>query len=413
MQQAGRRFAIEEEFFFVDPVSGDLVGDGIDRVFPNREAMPPMVMGEVWCSQVEVATASECHTLDELRSDALAQRSIVVDAAARSGLALLASGRHPFSSARGQQADPRERHEARIERLAHLGLRWDDQALVSGLHVHVHVEEDDSLDIVDRKFRATQVANRLLRDIYVLVALGANSPFAGGAETGYSSSRLLSYTSTIPGDSADYLEHMASITVPGPSAADWNDILRGDVQVSERLPTIEFRTPDSLDNVEDALLIAVLARAMVNTAIDDMYNDKPYVPARLNVLRRAKAVATRHGLDRVLLDVDAKRLVPASELLMSSFLPRHENALRASGDWDYAHDGVLRLLREGTGARRQRLFHDRAVQRFGEAFAGPALVEELVRRTARGIPPVVQPDTVAVMDQGKKRQIPSPVSFQT
>ena len=32
MQQAGRRFAIEEEFFFVDPVSGDLVCDGIEHL---------------------------------------------------------------------------------------------------------------------------------------------------------------------------------------------------------------------------------------------------------------------------------------------------------------------------------------------------------------------------------------------
>jgi carboxylate-amine ligase len=63
--------------------------------------------------------------------------------------------------------------------------------------------------------------------------------------------------------------------------------------------------------------------------------------------------AARYGLEDDLVDVVGERLLPAPELLRV-LLDFVRPALEDHGEWDDASELVDRLLKEGTGAARQR-----------------------------------------------------------
>lgn len=130
-----------------------------------------------------------------------------------------------------------------------------------------------------------------------------------------------------------------------------------DARLSRNYPTVEIRVADVCLQPDDAVLIAALARALVDTAARQWRDNlpPPAVPAPL--LRLASWQANRYGIDAKLLHPLTAAPSPAQEVI--TLLMKHvRDALAENGDEEHA-TGLLRdLLARGTGASQQRTaFH--------------------------------------------------------
>jgi carboxylate-amine ligase len=135
-----------------------------------------------------------------------------------------------------------------------------------------------------------------------------------------------------------------------------------DVRPSDRYPTLEVRLCDALPRLDDVLLVAGLARALVETAAAEVVAGATDddLPDR-ELLQVARWRAARSGLEGDLIDPVTGRPVPARSAV-GRLLEHVAPALEATGE-----AGVLRTLADaaltsGTSARRQR----RVVERGGD-----------------------------------------------
>jgi glutamate---cysteine ligase / carboxylate-amine ligase len=126
-----------------------------------------------------------------------------------------------------------------------------------------------------------------------------------------------------------------------------------DARLSRRYPTIEIRVADVCTDLEDALVIAALTRALVDTVAADAAAGIPPPVVRSELLRVSAWGAARYGLDGELFDAQGNRSRPAADRL-DQLLDYVRPALGRAGDLNRVEHGVARLLREGTGATRQR-----------------------------------------------------------
>jgi carboxylate-amine ligase len=142
-----------------------------------------------------------------------------------------------------------------------------------------------------------------------------------------------------------------------------------DARLSARYPTVEIRVADVCTDPEDSVLVALLARALVETAAA-----APATGAwRADLLRVAAWRASRHGLTDDLVHPVEGRLAPPREVF--SALSAHVGpALREAGDEERVVDAFDRLMARGTGATRQR----RVLEASGDLVE---VVDDLARRT--------------------------------
>ena len=145
-------------------------------------------------------------------------------------------------------------------------------------------------------------------------------------------------------------------------------------RLSTRYPTVEVRVADVCLDVETAVLLAGLTRALVATALAEARRGTrvpaaPWVDAAL-------AAGARHGLAGAGVDPFTGRTVGARSL-RSRLLDHVDAALSDRGD----AESVIRLLRRldnrGTGADRQRAF-------FADAVSVPGFVDALARAALSG-----------------------------
>ena len=143
-----------------------------------------------------------------------------------------------------------------------------------------------------------------------------------------------------------------------------------------RVPTLDAgsrRIDQRQEDLEDAVLIAALCRAMVITAARQWERGDPPASLPPQWQRAATWRAARYGLTGDLLDPTTKAPVPSRDAV-GSLVADLRDALESTGDLGLVRDGTERLLRDGTGAERQR-----AVFRTSGSLA--AVVDDAVRRT--------------------------------
>ena len=227
------------------------------------------------------------------------------------------------------------------------------QELVTfGCHVHI--------GLGDREI-AVQVMNRARNWLAPMLALSASSPFWMGADTGYASYRTV-LISRLPMTGSpllfkSYSDYRATVqslintqTIQEATQICW------DLRLSERFPTLEFRVADACTTIDETILIAGLARALVRTCYEQTLLDIPYKAVRPELLRAAHWCAARSGLEADLIDVEAERSVPASELIQA-FLRFLRPALQAFGEWDEVQAIAQALLKRGSSAAQQRAIY--------------------------------------------------------
>lgn len=211
--------------------------------------------------------------------------------------------------------------------------------------MHVHTEITDG----EERVRAL---NALRPWLPVLLALSGNSPFWHGRDTGYASWRTILMrrlpTMGCPPffhDETDYrttVDRLIGLTVlPDAASVSWV------ARLSERFPTVEVRVFDVQLSVDDALLQALLTRALLTTIQPSVIrHDTKTIDASL-------WVAARGGLDATLphpVSGDPVGARHATEELFATLAP----TLEESGDLAFVAEHISRVLHEGTGATRQR-----------------------------------------------------------
>jgi glutamate---cysteine ligase / carboxylate-amine ligase len=153
-----------------------------------------------------------------------------------------------------------------------------------------------------------------------------------------------------------------------------------DIRLSEHAETIEFQVMDVCTHVDEAVMVAGLARALVSTCHERIEREEPYPKTRPELLRAAHWRASRHALDAELVDVEAGRAVPAREMI-EKLLAFVRPGLEESGDWDEVSTLVHDTLEHGNGARWQREAYERAGRL-------EDVVDMLIEETAQGTDPI-------------------------
>jgi carboxylate-amine ligase len=344
-------FGVEEEYQIIDPTTRELSGHGesvlrrAQRALGDKEVVP-----ELHTSQIEVLTPV-CLTLSEVRAELSRLRRSVIEAAAEEGLRIAAASTHPFSRWQEQPVTPRERYLEIVERERQLA----EEQVVFGFHVHVGLSDREA---------AIQVINHLRVWLAPLLALSANSPFWLGEDTGYASYRTQIWgrlpTAGPPGLFSSLAEHDALVrTLVRTGGVMERTQVYWDLRLPEKIETVEIRVADVCSRVDEAVMLAGLSRALVRTCHERARGGEPYPEARLELLRAANWVASRHGLDADLVDVEASRAAPAREVIWK-MLDFARPALEEHGEWEEISALVSETLEQGNGARRQRRAYESA-----------------------------------------------------
>jgi carboxylate-amine ligase len=359
---------VEEEYQIINTETRELRPRAARVISKAREDLGDEVTNELYQSQIEIGTPV-CHTLADVRAELIRLRRGVVEAAQRDGSRIAAAGTHPFSRWEGHPVTPKPRY---------LELHDDFQQLareqiIFGCHVHVGIADSEE---------AVQTMNRCRPWLAPVIALAASSPFWLGAETGYASYRTQLFSrwpmAGIPqvfGSRAEYDELVASLVTAG-MINDASNIY-WDARPSSHAQTLEFRMADVCPLVDEAVMVAGLCRALVRTELDQHRSGIPLGAPRPELLQAARWRASRFGLDGELIDVYARKSVPAGTLIeaMLTFL---RPALERQGDWDEVSDIVQTTLDRGNSAKRQ-------LWAFGQSGRLEDVVDLILRETVLGL----------------------------
>ena len=276
---------VEEEFVLLDPSTGATVLAGPELV--RMLGGEPGIAQELMRFQVETATGV-CTGLDEVGGELTRLRRLAADAAARLGCRLVASGVAPYRTP-GLDAmtdQPRYRELAR---------RYGPVVADAGTcacHVHVGVPSREA---------GVQVLARLRPWLAPLLAVSANSPIAGGHETGWASWRYAIWsrwpTAVPPAAWPDAAAYDAAVRrLIGQGAALDEPGVYFLARLSPRYPTVEVRVADVCLDVGAAVLLAGLTRALVATALAEARRGTPVAAPPARQVAAALAAAARQGL---------------------------------------------------------------------------------------------------------------------
>ncbi len=336
----GATVGVEEEFHLVDPETGELKS-GAGRLLAAESDAAHGAEAELRLSMIETASAV-CRGLDELRRDLAMRRAELAAAAREAGLAIAGCGSVPGSGTGRGAVFP----DPRYEWMAGQYRRLVDEHQVCAMQVQVGVPDRDL---------AVRLMAYLRPWLPVLLAMSGSSPLFQNGDTGYDSYRTIAisrWPTTGPpplvDTAAQYEEAVAALV--GTGVISDPGMIYFDVRPSARYPTLEIRVADACPLLDDVVLIAALARALVTTAAGTR-PDGP--PPTYPQHRAATWRAARSGLDDGLVHPVGWHEVPAGEAV-EALLTHVRPALEERGEWAAARSLTTALLARGTSARRQR-----------------------------------------------------------
>jgi carboxylate-amine ligase len=300
---------LEEEFALLDPSGLGLV----PRFEELRDAadadplLPESIAGELISSEIEIRSGRG----DDLVAATIAQRDRrrrLFALAAERGVALGATGTHPWSDYREQRIID-TKHYRRVEQ----GLKyvaWRNNTF--SLHIHVGIRGAD---------RVVQVCDLLRPTLPLLLAISANSPFLDGRDSGLHSARTQIFTKSFPrcgipdafGSWAPFARYV-QLLARTRSIVEYTQVWWS-IRPHISFGTVEVRICDAQITAAESEGLAALIVACIAQAARDVDEGVPRrdVPGRLldeNMWR-----ALRYGLDGELIDFEREQTYPAAAAL--------------------------------------------------------------------------------------------------
>ncbi len=363
---------IEEEYLLVDPATGDLVENPPPDLMAEAEvALGGQVSPEFMQCQIEVGTRV-CANIAEARDDLKRLRATVAEIANRHGLAPIAASTHPFANWNRQQHTHKERYDILARDLQRVARRL----LISGMHVHVGIDDDDlRIDLLG------QVGYFLPH----LLALSTSSPFWRGTDTGLKSYRIAVWDELPRTGLPEYVESygeyerivnaMIGAGLIGDATKIW-----WDVRPSARYPTLEMRITDLCTRLEDTVCLAAIFTCVLRMLYRLRRNNQRWRRYPAMLINENRWRAQRYGFDEGLVDFGLGRVVPYADLLeeLLAYIAEDAEALGCQAEVEHART----ILARGTSAHRQLDIYNTAVAggtEPGEALR--AVVRDLVSET--------------------------------
>jgi len=334
---------IEEEYMLVDPAGGDLARKVPRALMPAmRKRLGKAVSPEFLQAQVEVSTPV-CKSAGEARRELAALRAGVAEVAGAHDLAIIAASTHPFADALAQRITRKERYRMLAEDLQAVVRRL----LISGMHVHVGIEDDDLR--IDLMNQASYILPHLL-------ALSTSSPFWHGMDTGLKSYRI-SVWNEMPRTGlphpfetySDFERHVAVLVTAG--VIEDATKIWWDLRPSARYPTLEMRIADLCTTLSDAACIAALFQCWLRRLHRLRLSNQRWRQYANWLLDENRWRAHRYGIDNGLIDFGRGSIVAYAELLDEILTDTREDAeaLDCVAEVTHAHE----IIRRGTSAHRQ------------------------------------------------------------
>jgi len=340
-----RSVGVEEEFLLVDPDDGAARAVAatvlrLDDGTPTDDGAG--LESELHAEQLETGTRP-CLDLTDLAAELRRTRTHAAEAAGATGAAVAALGTYPLDIVPTGFPKPRIRRV--LERFALTGR----EQLTCGCHVHVAVDGEEE---------AVAALDRIRPWLPPLLALSANSPFWSGEDSGYASYRSQVWSRWpsagpygIFGSAAEH-ERVTAAMLETATLVD-EGMLYFDARVSRRHPTVEIRVADVCRDRDDAVLLAALARALVETAVREWRAGREPDPVRVEELRLHTWRAGRSGVSGELVDPGTGRPAPAGKVL-TGLVEYVRPALDDAGDLAVVRELMASVTGRGTGADRQR-----------------------------------------------------------
>jgi glutamate---cysteine ligase / carboxylate-amine ligase len=334
---------LEEEFAIVDPSSLELQNrfDDLFRACQDDDLLAESAAGELIASEIEIRSGRS-QTFAEAAERQLERRARLFALAEGMGLALAATGAHPWANYLDQEIINTP-HYRRLQRdLGYVAQRNNTWSL----HLHMGIQGAE---------RAIAVCDWLRELLPTLLAASANSPFLDRRDTGLHSVRSEIFTRTFPrcgipspfGSWDAYSDFVAVLartnTIVESTQLWWS------VRPHHRFGTVEVRICDAQSRGEESFgLAALMAACVAQTAVD--YDERGYGgagdPLRDREIEENLWRAIRYGMDGKLIDWRRREEVEAratlEEMIAWTEPARTELGLEVS-------------LPERNGAQRQRL----------------------------------------------------------
>ncbi len=300
---------LEEEFALVDPDSLELVHRFAELYGAclEDELLAESAAGELIDTEIEIrsgraegfAEAVERQQLHRERLFALAEGL---------GIALAATGTHPWASYLDQRIIDTEHYNRLREELGWVAQRNNTWSA----HVHVGIRGAD---------RAIAVCDHLRGVLPPLLALSANSPFLDGRDTGLASVRTEIFTRTFPrcgvpepfGDWRAYSQFIDLLTATG-SIVEATQ-LWWSVRPHHLFGTVELRICDAQTGGEESFGLAAMITACIAQAALDHDEGALPTPLRQREIEENLWRAIRHGLGGTQIDFPAGAVISTREAL--------------------------------------------------------------------------------------------------
>lgn len=338
-----RSFRIEEEFFLVDAFTGlpQAPSASTNRQLLEITAEGCTTQSEFLPCQIQSSSPlleTGTQALDTVRS----YRTTLTDTAKEFDITTVGWGAPPRIPGAAIRASASERYRIIHEfsgTIAH-------EHYLSGLHLHINVEDPEEQVIA---------LNQIRRWLPTLTALSANSPYWRGRDSGFASWRNIHHRRwSIQGippyfnDAQDYTQRM-NVLLGADVVLDPRHIRWG-ARISPRYSTLEIRVADAQLTASNTVLLALIARALVDTSLTTTL---PIPCPEPEILDVAQWQAAKFGLFGNHINPDTGEPTAAAvmiDALMDFILP----ALQRNNDEQYATTGLARVLSQGTGSTIQR-----------------------------------------------------------
>jgi glutamate---cysteine ligase / carboxylate-amine ligase len=296
---------LEEEFAILDPATLNLVPryEDLRRAGQSDELLRESICGELISSEIEIVSGRGSDVHDAFARQREHRRRLFALAAAQ-GVALGATGTHPWADYREQPIIDTE-HYRRVEE----GLRyvaWRNNTF--SLHVHVGIRDAE---------RAVAVCDRLRPVLPLLLAISSNSPYLDGQDSGLHSARTQSFTKSFPrcgvpdafGSWSAYREYI-ELLVASRSVVEFTQVWWS-VRPHFRFGTVEVRICDAQTSAAESEALAALMVACVAQAARDVDEGVPFTDLPPRLIEENMWRAIRFGLDGRLLDLSRGEEYPA------------------------------------------------------------------------------------------------------
>ena len=298
---------LEEEFALLHPETLDLVPrfeELRDAALAGDPVLAESISGELISSEIEIRSGRGEDFHDALTRQRDHRRRLF-DLAATRGVALGATGTHPWADYREQPNIDTEHYRRVVDGLQYVARRNN----TFSLHVHVGVHGAD---------RAVRVCDRLRPVLPTLLAVSANSPYLDARDAGLHSARTQSFTKSFPrcgipdtfGAWETYADYVRFLIATN-SIVEYTQVWWS-VRPHFSFGTVEVRICDVQGTATESDALAALITASVAQAARDEDEGRPLEDVPRRLLEENLWRSIRYGMDGRQIDLARGQEEPAA-----------------------------------------------------------------------------------------------------